>query len=77
MPGSQSTPFNVNEMFDEATYFYACLTDEAGAWYIKRVNQDGTGVGHATELNNPTVTNYVDAATGRAALTYGRFDEAF
>lgn len=72
-----AAPFSVNNMDDGATYLYVGLSDENGAWYVKRIAQAGTGIAHATMANNVSYASYVDAWNDRAALTYGRFDQAF
>ena len=77
MPGSQAAPFNVNQTEDGAIYLYVGLSNEDAEWYVKRIDQDGSDIGHATILNNALVASYSAAWTARASLTYGRFDEAF
>jgi hypothetical protein len=72
-----ASPFNVNDMDDGATYLYVGLSDEDGAFYVKRVTQSSGTVRHATVLNNALVASYDDAWTGRAALTFGKYDQAF
>lgn len=68
---NESAPFNVNDIDDP----YYGFTDELGSWLVKKV--EATGVSYASMVNNISVTSYADAWTGRAALTYGRYDQAF
>lgn len=70
-----TTKFATNEFFEDGdTYF--CKESSDGAWYIKKLTSAGVW-GHATELNNPTVTSYAGARTGYAGLTYGNYSDAF
>ncbi len=66
--------FSVNDI-EESTTSYFGYTKPDGTWLIKSLT--ATSVSYATETNNVLVTSYTDAWTGRATLTFERFDEAF
>lgn len=68
------TSYQVNDIEEAATSYFGFSTT-AGDWLVKELTD--TSVAYATVSNNGTVTSYTDAWTGRAGLTYGRFDEAF
>jgi hypothetical protein len=63
--------FGANDL--EAPYYG--FTKPNGTWLV--LNSTASSVSYATVTNNGAVTTYTDAWTGRAGLTYGRFDEAF
>ncbi len=69
--GEATVQYSVNDIEDP---YYGFTTDTA-EWLVKKVETDG--VSYATVLNNGSVTTYADAWTARAALTYGRYDQAF
>lgn len=66
--------FQVNDIEEDTTSYFG-FTKTDGEWMIKELTD--TSVSYATVTNNGAVTSYTDAWTNRAALTYGRFDEAF
>lgn len=62
-----------------STIFYEGLEDGSGTWQVVRITTIGdvTENRYATQVNNGTVTNYSDAWTNRATLTYGTYSQAF
>lgn len=77
MPGNLAMPYSVNGTWQTSTYMFVGMTDEDGAWYVRRVALDASSILHATILNNPLIADYDAAVAARLTLTYGRFDEAF
>ena len=65
---------------DEAssTLTYVGKEDADGVWVIMAIDtSSGTSITYATQTNNPTYTNYSDAWTDRASLTYSAYKDAF
>ena len=59
-------------------FLYNGLEDRDGSWVIETVDSSsGVSLRYATQMNNPTYTNYTDAWANRATLTYGLFSTAF
>lgn len=75
-PGASAlSAYGQNDIDDSTSTEYYGKSRQDGAWCILKV--ESTGVTYATVTNNPSVTDYTTAWTGRAALVYGRLDQAF
>lgn len=71
---TSSGAYQVNNLEDGST-IYIGKTKHGGIWLIEKF-VDSTGVKtYANHSNNSGVLTYEDAWSGRAGLTYGRFDE--
>lgn len=66
-----SVVYSVNDIADP----YYGFTTSDGTWQVKKV--EASAVSYATVLNNSGVTDYASAWSAKAALTYGRYHEAF
>lgn len=64
--------YQLNDLEDAATAYFG-LSDKDGKWLIKRFIDIGGTMRYANESNNPTVTTYSTAWTGRVTLNYGLF----
>lgn len=73
-PVGGATVYSVNDIEDDTTSYFGKSTSD-GTYQILKVTD--TSVSYATITNNGGVATYTDAWTGRAGLTYGRYDEAF
>lgn len=64
---------------NSSTVFYEGLEDLDGNWQVVKTTMSPTVTSNrfATLKNNPTVTTYTDAWTGRAGLTYELYSLAF
>jgi hypothetical protein len=71
---SGATSWATNDIEDGTTSYFGKTTAD-GTWQVIKLTD--TSVSYATATNNGGVATYTDAWTGRAALTYGRYDEAF
>ena len=74
---TNSVEFNLNNLDDSGDpIFYICGEDGDGGWIIKKMDTTtGVVTTWANQNNNPTVTNYSDAYTNRATLTYGIYSQ--
>lgn len=63
----------------DSTTFYEGLEDSNGYWQVVKNVTDGnqTSMRFATQKNNISITNYSDAWTNRATLTFDTYSVAF
>ena len=62
----------------ENSISYRGLEDSTGDWIIEKLDEtDGVARRFATKLNNTETTDYSDAWTNRADLTYNTYGTAF
>lgn len=66
--------YQLNDLEDAATAYFG-LSDKDGKWILKKFVDAAGTMRYANESNNPTVTDYSTAWTGRATLMYSRFEE--
>lgn len=70
--------FSLNDLEELSTVIYLGYEDPTGYWLVKKIDStSGKSFRFATVLNNDAITTYTDAWTGRAALTYGTYSQAF
>lgn len=59
---------------EDADPLYVGKATASGKWLVQKFTSAGV-MTYANVTNNPTVTNYTDAWTGRVSLTYDRYEE--
>jgi hypothetical protein len=72
--------FSTNDIDKSSpTVFYEGQDDSDGVWILTKTekNINVTSIRYATQLNNNSITNYSDAWTNRATLTYDIYSVAF
>lgn len=67
--------YQLNDLEDGATAYFGLAEFTDQKWLIKRFIDAAGAMRYANESNNPTVTDYSTAWTGRATLVYSRFEE--
>jgi hypothetical protein len=69
--------YATNDIEEVGAVTYVGKEDPAGDWYLQKIDKSsGTSIRYATVKNNATYTNYTDAWTDRASLTYGTYSQA-
>jgi len=70
------TVYATNEIYENGADTYFCKENKDGGWYIVKIDENSV-FSHATNINNPSVSNYADARADLTILTYGTYNQAF
>ena len=70
--------YGIQDVEEVGALTYEGKQDGASNWLVVKMDESsGMSILYATSKNNPTVTSYALAWTGRAALIYGGYPDAF
>jgi len=74
--GKITDRFSLNEIYEDGGKTYFCYSDKDADWYIKQIDENDN-FWHATKVNNPTYTHYLDARNNLSSLLFAPFYDAF
>lgn len=72
--GSALASYALND-FADGTPMYLGKAKPGGTWLVQQYDSSTGAMRYANESNNPGVTTYSTAWSGRAGLTYGLYQE--
>ncbi len=75
--GALAVEYATSDVAEDGAVTYVGKTSPSEGWQVIRIDESsGLAIRYAGSANNPDVTSYADAWSGRAGLVYGTIGEA-